>query len=166
MSTPLWQFWTDWTVKTLAALFTLLAVCVALFGSRLRHWITPPKLSIELSSAEGMAGVLVTEDRQTSAIWYHVRVVNKTRETPITGVHILLQLIEDEEASEAQGKRIWEGSAPLGWRHERNPLPKTIGYRDAECDFCHILEVPLAVRLIPILRLGDLRLPNRGGRWT
>src|SRR5712672_2692017 len=129
MSAPLWQFWTDWAVKAAGTLLTLLAVVVALFGSRLRHWITPPQLSITLSSAEGMVAWLLTEESPINGIWYHVRVVNETRETPVTGVHILLQLIEDEKAPEAG----WEGSAPLGWRHEKNPLPKTIGYRDAEC---------------------------------
>ena len=156
MSTPLWQFWTDWAVKALGALFTVLAVIVALFGLRLRHWITPPQLSIELSSAEGWPGVVVMDSCQISGFWYHVRVFNKTRETPITGVYVLLQLIEDEEVRETSGelKRVWEGSAALRWSFEsENPLPKTIGYRDAECVLCHILkEEPLAVLLSPIIK--------------
>jgi hypothetical protein len=32
-------------------------------------------------------------------------------------------------------------------------------------DLAHI-EKRLGYRLIPILRLSDLRLPNRGARWT
>jgi hypothetical protein len=36
MSTPLWQFWTDWGVKALGTLGTFAAVLVALFGERWR----------------------------------------------------------------------------------------------------------------------------------
>jgi hypothetical protein len=158
MSTPLWQFWTDWTVKALAALFTLLAVCAALFGSWLRHRITPPRLSIRLSSAEGMAGIVYTLDPATnkatyltSAVWYHVQVENKTRWSPVTGVHIFLLSIEAPEDASGKFKPIWEGYAPLGWRHEPDPKPKTLGY-PAECDLCHILKDPLEVRLSPIIK--------------
>lgn len=55
------------------------------------------------------------------------------------------------EAPDASGtfQQIWEGSAPLGWRHEPDPSPKTIGY-SAECDLCHVLKDPPMVRLSPV----------------
>lgn len=154
---PLWQFWTNWTITALGTLATFLAVLVALFGARLRRWISPPHLSIRLSNAEGMRGSISTFDPETnkatyktSAIWYHVQVENKTREAPITGVHIFLLSIEAPDAAGAF-KPVWEGHAPLGWRHEADPTPKTIGY-PAECDLCHVLKEPLEVRLSPIIK--------------
>ena len=38
----------------------------------------------------------------------------------------------------------------------------------ADADWVHDVEGPddMPVHVIPILRLSDLRLPNRGGRWT
>ena len=86
----------------------------------------------------------------TSAIWYHVEVDNKTRWSPITGVHIFLLSIEAPDAS-GKFKPVWEGYAPLGWRHEPDPNPKTLGH-SAECDLCHILKNPLEVRLSPIIK--------------
>lgn len=158
MSTPLWQFWTDWGIKTLGTLATFIAVFVALFGSRLRHRLTPPRLSIALSSANGAAGTLHVFDpatnkatHQTSGFWHHVRVENKTRADPVTGVHIFLLLIEAPDVASGEFERVWEGDAKLGWRHEPDPEPKKIGY-PAECDLCHILKEPLEVRLSPLVR--------------
>ena len=157
MSTPLWQFWIDWVIKTLGTLATFLAVLVALFGSRLRHRIAPPRLTIAHSSAEGMGGIVYALDpatnkaiHQTSALWHHVKVKNNTRADPVTGVHIFLLLIEAPDAS-GEFKRVWEGAAKLGWRHEPDPEQKTVGY-PAECDLCHILKQPLEVRLSPLVK--------------
>jgi len=65
MNTPLWQFWTDWAVKAVSALATFLAVIVALFGSRLRHWMIPARLKIELSTTRGVKGALYELDDTT-----------------------------------------------------------------------------------------------------
>jgi hypothetical protein len=157
MGTPLWQFWTDWTVKALGTLATVLAVFVALFGSRLRHWLDPPKLVISLASAEGFPAVryiinLKTNEaeHQTNGFWYHVRVDNKNRSTPATGVHIFLLLIEVPDAS-GDFKPVWNGYAKIGWRNDHNPEPKNIGYH-AECDLCYVLSDPREIGLSPIIR--------------
>lgn len=143
--------------QALGTFATFLAVFVALFGSRLRHWMIPPQLSIALSSAEGWPGTVYVFDPatnkatyQSSAIWWHVQVANKTREIAVTGVHIFLLSIEAPDAS-GIFKPVWDGYAALGWRHEPNPQPKTIGY-PVECDLCHILKEPLEVRLSPITK--------------
>jgi hypothetical protein len=81
--TPIWQFWTDWGVKAFGALATFLAVLVALFGSRLQHWMNPPKLTIRLANPDGWPAVLHVIDLQTNTaqrtngFWYHVRVDNQ-----------------------------------------------------------------------------------------
>jgi uncharacterized membrane protein len=158
MNTPHWQFWTDQTVKGLGTLFTFLAVFVALFGSWLRYRIFPPRLSIGLSSTEGMEATVYTLDRATNeatpltrGLWYHVKVENDTRWQPVTGVHIFLRSIEAPDHSRAF-KSIWQGYAALGWSHQGDkPEPKTIGY-PAECDLCHVIKDPLEVRLSPLIK--------------
>ena len=156
MSTPLWQLLIDWVIKALAPLATFLAVLVALFGSRLRNWATPPQLTISLASADGWPALLHTFDHttnttgQTEGIWYHVRVDNRARWSPVSGVHIFLLSIEAPDASGAF-RLFWEGYAPLGWRHEPDPKPKTVGYR-AQCDLCHVLNAPREARLSPLIK--------------
>jgi hypothetical protein len=155
MQNPLWQFWTDWTVKALSTLATFLAVLVALFGSWLRNLIAPPHLTIALVSAEGDPTILRVFDRaanqvlETSGFWYHVRVENRTRWNPVTELYIFLLSIEQPDAA-GDFKPIWIGHAPLTWQHEQNPQPKKIGY-GAQCDLCHILKDPLQLRLSPII---------------
>jgi hypothetical protein len=157
MSTPLWQFWTDWTVKTLGTLATFLAVLVALFGERWRHRMSPPRLKLELSSREGMLAELHGLDRasneatprSTRGLWFHMRASNETRWKPVTGVHIFLRSIEAPDSS-GEFQLIWEGNTALGWRHEPDKKPKTIG-PPVESDLCHILKDPLQVRLSPII---------------
>jgi hypothetical protein len=144
MQTPIWQFWTDLSVKALGTVGTFLAVFVALFSSRLQRWMFPPRLIIKLSNADGVAANRYNFDSktntsqfQTSGFWYHVQVINETRWNSITRVHIFLLSIEAPDAS-GEFKPIWEGHAALGWRHEPNPEPKVIGY-PAECDLCSLL---------------------------
>jgi hypothetical protein len=157
MRTPIWQFWTDWGVKALGTLATLLAVVVALLGSRLRHWISPPRLRIDLVSADGFLGGIYVFDPATGraqktadVIWYHVRVENYTRWNPVTGTYIFLQSIEALDES-AEFKPFWNGNAALGWRHEPNQQPKNIGFA-AECDLCHVFKEPREVRLSPLIK--------------
>jgi hypothetical protein len=155
MPTPSWQVWTDFFLKGLGPLMTFLAVLVALFGARLRHWIRPPQLVIALANADGWKGWLYNLDsttnralRSTEGIWYHVRVENGARWDPVTGVHIFALSIEAPDAS-GDFKAIESSNAPLGWRHEPSIEPKRVGY-PAECDLCHIIKSPLQVRLSPL----------------
>jgi hypothetical protein len=157
MSTPLWQFWADWAVKALGTLGTFAAVLVALFGERWRHRMSPPQLKLELSSREGMLAELHTLDRSsneatqrsTSGLWFHMRTSNQTRWKPVTGVHIYLRAMEAPDPS-GEFQVIWEGNTALGWRHEPDKKPNSIG-APAECDLCHILKEPREVRLSPII---------------
>jgi hypothetical protein len=58
MSAPLWQFWTDETIKALGILATLLVVAVAIFRERLSYRFAPPQLKIALAGAGGMSADL------------------------------------------------------------------------------------------------------------
>jgi hypothetical protein len=57
------------------------------------------------------------------------------------------------EAPDASGtfRPIWTGYAPLGWRHEASPEPKTIGH-PADCDLCHVLNEPREARFSPLIK--------------
>jgi hypothetical protein len=161
MPPPLWQFWTDWTVKALAALATFLAVFVALFGSWLRYVIAPPQLTIAIADTRGYTTELAAlkevrtdnkvskEQYETKGLWYHVRVENRTRWNPVTELHIFLLSIETPDAA-GDFRPVWIGHAALGWRHNANPQGKKIGYA-AECDLCHVLKEPLQLWLSPII---------------
>ena len=159
MPTPLWQFWTDLTVKALGTVATFLAVFVALFGSWWRNVIVPPRLTISLARGDGFPYILRLENRETKEVrqtpgfWYHVRVDNHTRWNPVSDVYVFLLSVEELDAAD-QFKPIWVGQAALGWRLDANPQPKKIGYT-AECDLCHILKDPLSVNLSPIV-LGQV----------
>ena len=151
MPTPLWEFWTDWAVKAAGTLATFLAVFVALFGSWLRHWLTPAKLTLALVSDAGFYYLSIRPDRSgqtTDGFWYHVSVQNKRRWNTVSDVYIYLLSIEEEDAAGALTP-VWIGSAALTWRHESPSKPKTIG-PPVECDLCHILKEPLALYLSPI----------------
>jgi hypothetical protein len=50
----LWQFWTDFAVKVIAAIGTISAVVVALFGAKLRSVRLPPALALTLKQSEGL----------------------------------------------------------------------------------------------------------------
>jgi hypothetical protein len=156
----------DWGVKAFGALATFLAVFVALFGSRLQHWINPPKLTIRLADADGWPAVLHVTDlrtntaQQTNGFWYHVRVDNKTRWKTITGVYVFLLSMELPDAA-GEFQSVWNGYEPLGWRNEPNQQPKSVGYH-AECDVCHILNEPRELRISPLKR-GQVQ-EVRGGQ--
>jgi hypothetical protein len=159
MSTPLWQFWTDWTVKLLGMLATVAAVIVALFGYWLRQRIDPPRLGLAHSNAEGWQGVIYELDAATnrakyqiSGIWHHVRVHNESRRNPVTRVHIFLLSIEAPDASGVFKPIGQTPPAALIWRFETgNPKPKTIG-RPEECDLCHVLKDTGELRLSPLIK--------------
>jgi hypothetical protein len=154
VSTPLWQVWSDLALKALGAGATFLAVLVALFGARLRHWLMPPRLKITLASAEGYPSVLHTlnlltnQATVTEGFWYHVRVENEARWSPATGVYIFVSLIEAPDAA-GDYQPVWSGQAALHWRHDTSTDPKTVGYV-AQGDLCHILRSPPEVRLSPL----------------
>jgi hypothetical protein len=156
MGPPEWQFWTDWAVKALGTLATLLAVVVALFGARLRNWLAPPNLAIALADEAGWPAVLHMLDHRTNVatlttgLWFHVRVSNSRRWSPVTGLHIMLISIEAPDAAE-RWQFVWKGQCPLTWRHEPSQAPKSVGY-DAECDLCYVLKEPRGLRLSPMNR--------------
>jgi hypothetical protein len=114
------------------------------------------QLMIAMSNAAGWPADLyelnksTNQARRTKGFWYHIRVENRTRWSPVREVLIFLMQIEaPDEAGNL--KTVWDGTVALGWRHDPNPQPKTIGY-SAECDLFHVLKEPLEVRLSPLVR--------------
>lgn len=156
MQTPLWQFFMDIGVKSVAALATILAVLVALFRERLQYRFDPPRLLIALKNERGLPMSLHTYDPNTNqakasnGYWYHIEVKNNRRWAKATEVHIFLTTIKMPDGF-GNFQSIWQGGhIPLGWRNEASQAGKTVGY-PAECDLCHVLKDPLEVRLSPLV---------------
>jgi hypothetical protein len=136
------QFWLDWWVKVASAVFTLLAVLVALFGNWLRAWLFPPVLQISLANPHGerveakiysttiSAGANYPPEpiKTIETRWYHIRVENRRRLTPATQVQVILLQVEEPNASGTYAAR-WAGAIPMRWRHmEVDPTTaRTIG---------------------------------------
>ena len=87
--TPDDQFWLTWGVGVVAAVATLLAVVVALFGDYLKAKLFAPALSLELASPFGAktpvdvaySGGVV---RDLPGRYYHVRLKNTRAWPPAT----------------------------------------------------------------------------------
>ena len=156
MPSPCWQYWIDLGIKFLGTVATFLAIFVALFGAWLRNRLWPPSLTVSLARTEGDQSMIWARDQEgrlqfiSNGFWYHARVENKTRWNLVTDVLVHCLLIERQDAS-GEYRPIWSGLAPLTWRHNRDALPKKIG-PSAECDLCHLLNTPIALRLSPIIQ--------------
>ncbi len=157
----------DWDLifKGVGAGVALVGVLVSLYVLRLRNWLSPPRLELALVNPEGWQGAVYFLDesnkaapaREVKGIWYHVRVSNKTRWSPVAGVHVFLLSIEAPDASGAF-QQVWrEPPTALVWRFEAgNSEPKTIG-RAEECELCLILKDTRVLRLSPI---KENQVPN------
>jgi hypothetical protein len=80
------------------AVGTIGAVVVALFGGWLRARLVPPKLALRLVDDRGReTPVLLTapngDIRKTVGRWYHLRVVNERRWSPVTEVQVFLLIV-------------------------------------------------------------------------
>jgi hypothetical protein len=122
--------------QIVGAIGTLLAVIVALFGSQLRRFLVPPRLDIGAGDPEG---VVVEGDggERPSARWYHLRVSNPHRWSPITSAKVFLLEIERRDSSGKYGS-VWKGAVSVQWRYA-DALEKAvdIGFPRA-CDLCVI----------------------------
>lgn len=78
----------------IATAFGTIAVAIlAIWGERVRSWLSPPKLEIEAhNSFRGDPSPLTTESGQEigRAMFYHLRVVNKRPWLPIKNCRVLL----------------------------------------------------------------------------
>ncbi|PYT66222.1 MAG: hypothetical protein DMG39_27220 [Acidobacteria bacterium] len=79
------QFWWNWGVNLSVAVFTFLAVLVALFGEKLRARFFPPILKLKLLRKEGEKAPLTRLNEQgvvehvDDSRYYHLHVWNERR---------------------------------------------------------------------------------------
>lgn len=137
------QFWWTWWVRLGAAIATLLAVVVALFGDRLRAKLFAPKLRLELLSPHGQkTDVTITSgetSRLESARYYHVRLTNGVPWPKATQTLVYLMRVEEPGPDGILQVR-WSGDVPLKWQwHEIHPLQRTVG-PEAVCDLCSVVK--------------------------
>lgn len=131
----------DWT-QIAGAVGTLAAVIVALFGRQLRALLVPPRLDLRLENPRGVeAGENIRDGNQCVEIpsrYFHLRVSNPRRWSPITAVRVFL--IGAERRDESGNPSTWRGEVPLNWRFPNHMPPAIdIGF-PRDCDLCSASE--------------------------
>jgi hypothetical protein len=141
------QFWLDWGIQVAAAIATLAAVFVALFGQAFRSKFFPPQLSLRIAEAAGEKTRVTlrwvegnTEhQRLEDARYYRIHVTNARRWSPANQVHVTLLQVE-EPSADGQFTVSWVGDAPLVWMHQPVlPVLRTVG-PVAQADLCSVVK--------------------------
>jgi len=161
------QFWWTWWVRLASAVFTLLAVIVALDGEKLRARWFPPILKLRILRKEGEKAPITRLNQQGVAQhvddsrYYHLRVWNERRWSPAEQVQVFLtRLYEPGPGDEPQ--LAWVGNVPLRWRdQEFVPLLQTVGAAK-DCDFCMVLKNGGTLSLMPVILPNSLNARRQG----
>jgi len=141
------QFWWNWAVYALAAVGTVGAVVVALFGEWIRAHLWPPKLVVSLrdSTDESVPTKLATEEARviTQSRWCHVHVENTRRRfSPATDVQVFLLSVEEPDAAGTFQLRWAAEPVPLAWSHQKyKPATFRIGV-PRQADLCSVVQHP------------------------
>jgi hypothetical protein len=146
--TPNCQFWWNWSVTALAALGTIGAVVVALFGDLIRGWsFLAPQLSIRLKDPKGEfsvreitgGGAIIAQ--RTGSRWYHIEVKNRRRWSPARSVQLSLIRFEELNADDKYETR-WTGEMPFQWKDgQLRSLTPDLG-REVDSDRCSVTNAP------------------------
>lgn len=156
-----------------AAGATFSAVLVALFGEKIRAWLMPPKLCIELESSAGESEqtVLTWRDedgadhsRPVACRMYRIIVRNGRRWSPARGVRLYVRELQ-EQAADGRWTVTWRGFLPLSWTHQQIfPDSRDIGH-PAQCDLLMAVQNKW-VALQPVLVPLSLEVRKRWGfKW-
>ena len=140
-----------------AAAATFLAVVVALFSERIKRWLHPPNLEINLKSDSGELTTVSIEGpnkesvRPEKARYYHLCIRNSGSTAHNTALYLLsIQL----EGAAGEWYEKWTGEVPLRWRHaEIYPLWRDIGASAVDVDLCALVRKKW-LQLTPVI------LPN------
>ena len=130
----------DWgnVAQWLAAIGSISAVVVALWGQQIRQRFLPPKLSIKLLQRPGTEALAGLPPNQQSSLWYHTMVENKARWFPIREVRVYLLKVKYLHFMPV---KTWEGFVPMPWRNEdalEKGADRSIGH-SAEADLFAIV---------------------------
>ena len=141
------QFWWNWWVSLGAAIATLAAVLVALFGDWIKAYLFSPKLALSLRNATGEKTTVTLQwqtdqglqQRTEEARYYHVQVSNQVRWPRANQTQVNLLRVE-EPGPDGELQVTWSGELPVQWTHQAiHPLARTIGPA-AYCDLCSIVK--------------------------
>jgi hypothetical protein len=163
------QFWLNFTVNSLLALFTFGVVIVALFGDVFRKKIFPPLLSLKILHPEGEKTPIRlittteegTKEREEDARFYPIQVSNQRRWSPANQTQVSLVRLE-EPGPGGEWQVTWSGDIPMRWRHQEiHPTSRTIG-PTADCDLCSVIKGKW-LELLPLLSPLNLKLKWREG---
>ncbi|HEX8450136.1 MAG TPA: hypothetical protein VF652_11150 [Allosphingosinicella sp.] len=123
-----------------SAVGTLAAVIVALFGPQIRRVLVRPRLNLTIENPVGVDGTDWVPDGTEEGIslparWYHLRVSNPHRWSPVTMVRVFLLEIEAPDAS-GRYRRSWIGEVPIDWRFPKQVGPVLDFGFPRDCDLC------------------------------
>ena len=127
----------DWNlfIQGAAAVGTLAAVLVALWGDWFRSVLAAPKLRIALRDAEGE---LTVRNDGLSVRYYHLRVWNSRRWAPATNVTVYIRLLEDRGPDGNWRRTMASGPIPLTWQFGPSTIP-FIG-QERLCDLGRVVQ--------------------------
>jgi hypothetical protein len=161
------QFWMNWSVQVAAALGTIGAVLVALFGQVLRAKSFPPQLVLTLPRPHGepervrLTSKEFPDGREEEARFYRLCVSNRRRWSPANQVQVVLLGVETPTA-DGQFVPTWIGDVPLAWTHQQVfPALRTIG-SDAHVDLCSVVKDKW-LQLHPLIVPFGLEVLSRHG---
>ena len=125
----------DLIIQAAAALGTLAAVVVALWGDWFRSVLAAPKLGIALRDP---AGELTVQNDGIKVRYYHLRVWNSRRWAPATNVTVYIRLLEDLGPDRNWRRAMASGPIPLVWQFGPSTIP-FIG-QERFCDLARIVQ--------------------------
>ena len=161
------QFWWNWWVSLGAAVATLAAVLVALFGDWIKAKLFSPKLALSLRNATGEKTTVTLQwqteqglqQRIEEARYYHVRVENQVRWPSANQTQVYLLRVE-EPGPDGGLQVTWSGELPVQWTHQAiHPVSRTIG-PGAYCDLCSVVKGKW-IQLHPLIVPNNFPLQKR-----
>ena len=158
------EFWLSWTVQCAAAIGTVGAVAVALFGERLREWIWPTKLTLLIAEPNGE----LTEHRAPNfperpgprARYWHLRLSNSSNSRTRIARSMRLDLAALAlPGPDGRFTTCWHGSIPVPCKYQVcRPLEHDVGPPVDFDIFCVYLvnSVP-TLKLLPMVQPTNLQ---------
>lgn len=122
-------------VQALAAVGTLLAVVMAIWGDWVRSRLAPPQLSVHLRDPDGE---LTKRNDGLKVRYYHLSVSNSRRWAPARNVTVYVVLLEERGPDQRWRRTMPSGPIPLTWQFGPSTI-RLIGQPQL-CDLARVVE--------------------------